>query len=1656
MLAPEQAQKQLESFAVQEVTQHQAKAIKTLPAESVVTSLRKLSTRLLQAGNGSAPGARQIAYSLIGYDQSGNPLSTNQYFNWRHNQDHAERHRQSIAALDAFAPQDRLPIFEVFFPRMADQIEALWNFFPRLPYQASYSRKAFRAPHNPELFLPIKGNVLSQLITDMGKYHQDILWLAQYAPYIGHGYSTNYLGNLFAAVINAGGKTGDQVFDILVASARGDHEIGAMGRHVTRALLTASRPDGWEFVEKMLLAAQREEGLRQVILEAVDEAHPQAFRRILRLVLNHDLARFSAVTRAMNVWFGFLWDSESARVVNQTLERVLTHLENPDARKAALESGGGEDVYLALWSLALDDAFQTIPVATPLLTDFNVERRFAAVHLLVNLGLEEANRALIPMLHDLDLQIVARALVGVGHSQSDDQLFEVFEALIPRLPKDKVLDPIIWPWQIGQIRQDRVAGHLVHLLGERSPKRLIPYIPIMDSYNKRTAARKLAEVGLKDAEVRDVLFKLVGERDGYLRGEVLKLLEGLSIEPKEASHLEGLLSRKADDLRRGVLSLLIKQPDEAVLASAERLTGSRKSEQRLAGLELLQMLHKDQRAVSACQSRARQYQQAHPEISEGENILIDAILGDKQETYTLENALGLMKVAERSQPTPPRKQVVTLTSKAATASLLALDGLIHQHRSTPFMTKTWQGENQEIILGNAHWAFPQTDANLPIEQDFTRLPLKELWEQWVETRSGDMLDDDGLELVRALLLLHKYEAEEVLRWLEELDAHDKTQLKLNYRPILRNLLYWLIRLYPAPNTADFLLDAMETVWSRLKEADLRGKKDQWGHHQDWRANSPAAACLDVVRTYRKMAGADWQDRHHIRLWGLLRWMDTPISGVTRFRPMLDEVLAAHRLGVATKADLYDQLIGPRDVSQFGWARFEDLQRLSGKRHLPILDEYPLLKDVLARCRQRILEVELKRGEMPTAATPPAAALRAVYGTTWFVRILQAFNPKDSFARGYIGSGTSRSDSFSHLLRVSFPLETDTAEDFARQIKATRISEKLLIEAAVYAPQWAAFAEHTLGWTGFTSAVWWIYAHTKDNKWRVDTEIRETWTSEASQHTPLSAHDLLEGGVDVAWFWKVYTALGADRWEKVYAAAKYSSSGIGHNRARLFADAMLGKLELPELVKRIKDKRYQDAVRALGLLPLPESGRDDIILERYRIMQDFLQGSRKFGAQRRESEKLAVQIGMENLARTAGYPDPIRLQWAMEAREVADLRNGPISVTRDEVTLTLSIDVLGKPQLDIQKAGKRLKAIPAKLKKSPEFVELRERKTLIEKQHSRMRLSLENAMCRLDDFTGKELVSLLEHPVLASMLEQLVFVADGVMGYPVEGGHALQQHDGSSTPIKTESQLRIAHAYDLFQSGEWHHWQRECFLAERIQPFKQVFRELYLLTEAEKREETLSRRYAGHQVQPRQAIALLGQRGWIAHYDEGVQKTFHRENLSVHLGMLGGYFTPAEVEGITLEGVFFTEPGKWTLLPLVSVPPVIFSEVMRDLDLMVSVAHRGGIDPENTASTVEMRSALLRETCALLKITNVNLQSNHALIEGKLGSYSVHMGSAVVHRQPGWALCIIPVHAQHRGRIFLPFADDDPKTAEVISKVLLLARDTEIKDPSILEQLFARG
>ncbi len=1447
--------------------------------------------------------------------------------------------------LDSLSLEARVKIFELLFPQLHSYIEAAWQLFSYSPYQIGWQRKSFRAPNKPEIHNIARCQWFSQLFSSVEGYDQDITWLAAWTPYLG--YTSDALGILFAAAINSNSEEGNNVFEILLDSARGEHEIGAMGRHVTRALLIANRSDGWAFIENLLIAAQRQEGLRQTILETIDEAHFDAFCRMLRLLIKQDLTRFSATVRAVDVWFGFGWESVNNRTVKEILEQTLLFLESSEAQTTALESNNAQTVYLALWTIAFNDAVLSIAPARKLLQDPIVERRFVAAHLLSQLGIVESQIALLPALDDEDLRVAATAIkvLNVSTIQETD-LFERLERIIPNFPsKTKILEPLVWDWMTISVDKESVASALVYNLGTRSPKRLIPYLSICSASDRASIARKLAIIQPWDAEIRQTLFSLIGDASSWVRSQVLDFLADCTIAPTEAIELEKLLTRKSGDLRRGLLQLLLNQSDIDTKSSAERLLNATLL-QRQAGLELLCQMVTQNRLVTESRTLAQDYQLQRQKQTDTEKQLLEIILADSQEVLTLDNALGLLDPSKRTAPklidaTQPR----LFATPPAQACLDALDDLIHTHRQTAIIVDTYQGKEEEL-LGNIDYGFPNPDFNKPLEEDINRLPLPEVWENWWQENLSQLQDEGKLALLQILASLgqDKSDLSDEL-WCK--NAHQTLFIdteKLRYSNIIQSICYWLMRSHPLPNTAvDFLLDAVTTSFKLVPHEVLtQNFQSSW---DDWRYGDSLLSWLNITKYHRSLFASDWSNAQQTRFWQLLRWLDEPVPQARRYRPALEDVLIAFSIGAATEADLIDQVLGS------GISHFRDLEQITGRKLPPKLAPYPILLEIGDRIRQRIIEIELKRGELPTVASAPALALRSISGISNLVNLLQAAS-KNKLVRGWSYDTNGKARVFSHLIRVSFPKDGETPQDFATQVKAAKIEQQQLIEVAIYAPQWANYVESALKWRSFAQAVWWIHAHTKDNNWQVEQEIRETWNAQISEQTPLTGQDLLNGAVDIDWFTRVYQAL-TERWEALDNAAQYASGGSGHKRAQLFAYAMLGKVEKSELVNRVTQKRNQDALRALGLLPLAKGKKRDLdLLERYQIIQEFLRTSRQFGSQKQASEKLAVSIASENLARNAGYTDPMRLQWAMEAQAVADLVKQPQTVTIDAVVVVLAIEK-GEPKITITNNFKPLKAIPAKYKKDPRIVQLQERKQDITRQAERMRLSLEQSMCRGDRFTAAQLQQLCTHPVLAPMLEKLVFIGENAIGYLVEKGRFLKSYDRSITPTGNIN-LRIAHPYDLLGTNLWHLWQQECFQTQRQQPFKQVFRELYVLTTTERSDRTVSHRYAGHQVNSRQALALLGQRGWISQPEEGIRRTFHELDLSVWLTFVNGYFTPTEVEGLTLEGVEFTKRGEWKPLELSQVSPLVFSEVMRDLDLVVSVAHQGGVDPEATASTVEMR------------------------------------------------------------------------------------------------------
>ena len=162
-------------------------------------------------------------------------------------------------------------------------------------------------------------------------------------------------------------------------------------------------------------------------------------------------------------------------------------------------------------------------------------------------------------------------------------------------------------------------------------------------------------------------------------------------------------------------------------------------------------------------------------------------------------------------------------------------------------------------------------------------------------------------------------------------------------------------------------------------------------------------------------------------------------------------------------------------------------------------------------------------------------------------------------------------------------------------------------------------------------------------------------------------------------------------------------------------------------------------------------------------------------------------------------------------------------------------------------------------------------------------------------------------------------------------------------------------------------------------------------------------------------------------------------------------------------------------PLTEIPPLLFSEIMRDVDLFVGVCSVGN-DPawrdrgqqmghgaywENysfgeLSATAQSRKDLLGRLLPKLKIApHCKLDGKFLVVDGKLRTYKIHLGSGNILMSPNdQYLCIVAdrgLRAAGDGGVFLPF-EGDSTLALILSKAMLLINDNKIKDETILRQI----
>ena len=174
-------------------------------------------------------------------------------------------------------------------------------------------------------------------------------------------------------------------------------------------------------------------------------------------------------------------------------------------------------------------------------------------------------------------------------------------------------------------------------------------------------------------------------------------------------------------------------------------------------------------------------------------------------------------------------------------------------------------------------------------------------------------------------------------------------------------------------------------------------------------------------------------------------------------------------------------------------------------------------------------------------------------------------------------------------------------------------------------------------------------------------------------------------------------------------------------------------------------------------------------------------------------------------------------------------------------------------------------------------------------------------------------------------------------------------------------------------------------------------------------------------------------------------------------------------------VRFYRRGEGEPARLAEVPPVVFSEAMRDVDLFVGVASIAA-DPDvdrprattattrtgarrPSASSASPRSSgdeLLESLLPTLKIADrCTLEERYLVVRGTRRTYRIHLGSANILMEPNDEyLCIVPARGSKAQKVYLPFPEDE-RFSVILSKAFLLAADDRITDRTILAQIERR-
>lgn len=544
---------------------------------------------------------------------------------------------------------------------------------------------------------------------------------------------------------------------------------------------------------------------------------------------------------------------------------------------------------------------------------------------------------------------------------------------------------------------------------------------------------------------------------------------------------------------------------------------------------------------------------------------------------------------------------------------------------------------------------------------------------------------------------------------------------------------------------------------------------------------------------------------------------------------------------------------------------------------------------------------------------------------------------------------------------------------------------------------------------------------------------------------------------------------------------------------LTALALSSYRKVPKIGPRLV-KVGNACVTALGMMPGME-GVYQLALLKVKV---------KFGTAQKVIEK-ALNVAAERVK----IPRADLEEMAVPAYGLTNV--GVCEEPMGEFTARLTVTGGGTEIAWVRADGKVQKGIPAAVKKefAEELKELKSAAKDIERMLPAQKERIDNLFLRQKSWpfeTWRE--RYLDHPLVGVITRRLLWVftkgGKAVTGIWFDG--RLVDVDLQPVVTSAETTVELWHPIgrDLAEIMGWRAWLD----AQQIQqPFKQAHREVYLLTDAERNTRSYSNRFAGHVLKQHQFNALCAARSWknklrlmvddeyppaskllpqwglrAEYWIEGAGDEYGRDTNETGTFL---YLTTDQVRFYPVEAVQRTahasgggyHPGYQQNdsepMPLEQIPPLVLSEILRDVDLFVGVSSVGN-DPNwadggptgryadywqsysfgDLGATARTRKEVLEWLVPRLKITKqCSFDDKFLVVKGTVRTYKIHLGSGNILMKPNdQYLCIVPSQGKAEdGKLQLPF-EGDRTLSIILSKAFLLAADDKIKDPTILSQM----